>query len=232
MMPEATARRVARWGVRIIALLVGGMMVNIAIAWACIAWGRVDRQATSSLSINDGAVQGTAGAINPDLMPRVAARGVPRLGSVVEHRFAGFGLLAESAHVFDFSDPSLRSAGSEFSLYACAAGWPCLSLSCQAVNSDWSFGLPLPQWSGSSSFRRDGSMLKVFGKRPPLPWRPRVLGFAINTFSYGAVVHALLDARRAARRILRRSRGQCIECGYDRTGLARGAICPECGKLS
>jgi hypothetical protein len=24
-------------------------------------------------------------------------------------------------------------------------------------------------------------------------------------------------------------RGQCSYCGYDRTGLARGAVCPECG---
>ena len=30
----------------------------------------------------------------------------------------------------------------------------------------------------------------------------------------------------------RRARvGFCPKCGYDRTGLAAGAVCPECGKL-
>ena len=33
-------------------------------------------------------------------------------------------------------------------------------------------------------------------------------------------------------RVRRRSRlGRCVKCGYDRAGLAKGATCPECGKV-
>jgi predicted amidophosphoribosyltransferase len=30
-------------------------------------------------------------------------------------------------------------------------------------------------------------------------------------------------------RVLRRGPGACAACGYDRRGLAEGALCPECG---
>ena len=33
------------------------------------------------------------------------------------------------------------------------------------------------------------------------------------------------------RRVRRWARlGCCLACGYDRTGLAKDAVCPECGK--
>jgi hypothetical protein len=35
-----------------------------------------------------------------------------------------------------------------------------------------------------------------------------------------------METRRAA---LRRQRGQCLQCGYDLRGTARGSACPECG---
>ena len=33
-----------------------------------------------------------------------------------------------------------------------------------------------------------------------------------------------------ARRVMRRRRGKCEGCGYDRRGLEAGAMCPECGR--
>jgi hypothetical protein len=30
---------------------------------------------------------------------------------------------------------------------------------------------------------------------------------------------------------IRRRRGRCTTCGYDRRGLAAGAKCPECGTV-
>jgi len=42
---------------------------------------------------------------------------------------------------------------------------------------------------------------------------------------------ATAAAWRADAKYLRRSRvGLCAGCGYDRAGLAAGAVCPECGK--
>ena len=41
---------------------------------------------------------------------------------------------------------------------------------------------------------------------------------------------ATAAAWRADAKYLRRAReGACLACGYDRAGLAAGAVCPECG---
>jgi hypothetical protein len=62
-----------------------------------------------------------------------------------------------------------------------------------------------------------------------LPATPIWSGLAIDTLFYGTIAWALLFAPGAIRRVRRRRRGQCVQCGYDRAGLAAGAACPECG---
>ncbi len=72
---------------------------------------------------------------------------------------------------------------------------------------------------------------------PSLNWR-----FGSGVFNKGrfmaiplwpAVLLSLLAtaaAWRADAKYLRRARvGSCAACGYDRAGLAAGAVCPECG---
>ena len=41
-----------------------------------------------------------------------------------------------------------------------------------------------------------------------------------------SIVVELWDLRRKKHRI---AHGLCLTCGYDRAGLAVGAVCPECG---
>jgi hypothetical protein len=62
-----------------------------------------------------------------------------------------------------------------------------------------------------------------------LPLLPLWPGFAINTAFYALLLFALIRGPRVLRRELRRRRGRCGACGYDRVGLAPGAACPECG---
>ena len=69
------------------------------------------------------------------------------------------------------------------------------------------------------SFESDGS---VWWTRVPL-WIPTIL-VAITTAS---AWHLDTLARRRARLNLCLTGG----CNYDRTGLAAGAVCPECGRL-
>ena len=65
--------------------------------------------------------------------------------------------------------------------------------------------------------------------------RPVWPGFAINTIFYAAILWLLTLGPYTARRIIRRSRGRCIKCGYDLRGTSGGAsgrVCSECGAQS
>ena len=66
-----------------------------------------------------------------------------------------------------------------------------------------------------------------------LPYSPLWPGFALNSVIFAAVGYGLSRLSRSLylrNRHRRRSRaGKCPECNYDRTGLAAGAVCPECG---
>ena len=54
------------------------------------------------------------------------------------------------------------------------------------------------------------------------------VGFAINTTFYAAMLWLLTLGPFTMRRIIRRKRGHCINCGYDLRGdFSVG--CPECG---
>jgi hypothetical protein len=65
--------------------------------------------------------------------------------------------------------------------------------------------------------------------RLALPLLPLWPGFLLNTCLYAILTFALVRAPRVLRRGLRRRRGRCVGCGYDRAGLDALAACPECG---
>ena len=62
-----------------------------------------------------------------------------------------------------------------------------------------------------------------------LPLLPIWPGFAINTAVYALLLFIGWRAPGVIRRAVRRRRGRCVACGYDRGGLDAGAACPECG---
>lgn len=62
-----------------------------------------------------------------------------------------------------------------------------------------------------------------------LPYEPMWAGLTGNLVVYAATWCVLLAGIGAARRAIRRRRGQCTRCAYDLGGLAPGAACPECG---
>ena len=63
-----------------------------------------------------------------------------------------------------------------------------------------------------------------------LPWRPAWWGLLVNTAIYSTAWWITLGIPGACLAWFRRRSGHCPVCGYARTGLAPGALCPECGK--
>jgi hypothetical protein len=63
-----------------------------------------------------------------------------------------------------------------------------------------------------------------------LPPRVIPVGFTLNTLLAAGVLLGLVEGFAFARRRVRRRKGRCAACGYDRGGLAGdAAACPECG---
>ncbi len=65
-----------------------------------------------------------------------------------------------------------------------------------------------------------------------LPLRVIPLGFALDTALAAGVLLGVVEGLASARRRVRRARGRCPSCNYDRRGLAADAACPECGGAS
>jgi hypothetical protein len=71
--------------------------------------------------------------------------------------------------------------------------------------------------------------LTFLGRSVIVPTDILPLGFTLNTLFYAAVLLGVVEGVAFARRRVRRGKGRCPSCGYDRAGLAEGSACPECG---
>src|SRR5207245_1571544 len=53
-------------------------------------------------------------------------------------------------------------------------------------------------------------------------------GLVLNTIFYTLLAWGLWQVPLVIRRRRRRRLNRCVNCGYDRTSLAPGIVCPEC----
>ncbi len=215
--------------------LLLGAIVNVAVAWGCAAW--VD-SSQSGMS-NKFAVMATP----QDFFwigRRESARGAERVHSQRLAR-GPFNPTETATSPLDLI-PSWSTISHEIDLgppeafdiqIQDARGWPMLSMRCTFLRTGAKPGLitgrevvggyELPPRSWTRGLI-SGTKLRA------LPYIPIPFGFVVNTLSYAAFIGISITGASAGRRVIRRKRGHCINCGYDLRG-AEHEVCPECGSV-
>ena len=224
---------------KIVLLLLLGAIVNVAVAWGCACGGYhknrtaprpieddirwwYDRYSQSPVSADDIRWLGRLGWKGTQASECIVfelclvdytTRGVQRRGFLEVPRNAGCDLYIDYMWL-------------PFAIQT-RVGWPTRALSDEL----WKEPNGNQLWQHSDGVR----FPNLFGLFPPVknftvPLRPIWPGFGINTVFYAAILWSLTLGPFTARRIIRRKRGLCINCGYDLRGTSGdGGVCPECG---
>ena len=197
----------------LLALLVGGAFVNVAVAWGCIyanpyLFNYRFTQHRSSPNIDQW---------------QAIDMGFPNGPKRVENFWGtqsyGFGEIQTHAKM-DWHDRENNYKFYEAHGWGYRAGWPMLALvGWQRSVNDVDASVSVLVW-----INLDNELVATF------PYSPIWPGFAINTVFYAALIWMLFAVPAALRRKRRRSRGLCVKCAYDLRGRAVSSdVCPECG---
>ena len=99
-----------------------------------------------------------------------------------------------------------------------AHGWPLLSLRCDFRIRFTTPNTPVVEFNGG--LESDGRYKRV------IPYHPIWPGFAINTIFYAAILWVVFFVPGKVKRTLRRRRGMCPACAYP---IGTSPVCTECG---
>lgn len=209
--------------VRVFAWLTAGGLINIAVAWVCVAF-----------AIKTGVVitsTGATGTIQP--LSEAELRRLPQTDwPLTPNRMAIWVLEGSSPGVRvrnalsvskDYATTQYQGGHNYGLMRETAAGWPMLSMSGERI-AIWEEMI--------STHGRNNWLLEIApGRTDPmnptaLPLRPMWPGFALNTLLFAALLWALAIGPRTIRARMRRRKGLCPACGYP-TG--ESDICTECG---
>jgi hypothetical protein len=199
-VPRPAALR--RWILKLALCLLAGAMITWGAAWGCALWMPPAGQRPSDLPpVSMG-------------LPEDLAKG----WTDAQLSWVYWSPVHETRvwHIFYSEGPGRTLSLTDF-------GWPFHSM-------HGARGSPLYDLIRRSTLLRPPSWLLPNERCLGLPVTVLPRGFAINTLIAAGVVLGLVEGFAFARGRVRRAKGRCPSCGYDRKGLAMDAACPECGE--
>lgn len=237
---QTTPRHPARRGIRRLAVCCAiGLCLNIAVAWGCAFLVDIQKRATYS-GLTEEQVDGVVWltdvgsafgsvfiysertTVDSDSRVPIGTNGPPSPRETTPH-IGGIHKPAENFYSQDHQGWEMRWLGGR--------GWPMLALWCEYLPAEETVSQ-----KGISLIGVEGGfktwlppVVVYYGDAPHvLPYRIVFPGFYVNTLFYTAIAWLGWGGSGVVRRVIRRRRNLCENCGYSRRG---GAVegCPECG---
>ncbi len=215
---------------KLVVFLLLGAIVNVAVAWGITAHAEFDKPS----------LQESQQTVEDSEWPRVVPRHWPSLRTAWDRHELGWRLRGFRGRRYHDDQATGQWERSEhFLLDIYEVGWPSRSLQWENwldLTIDYPQNTPSYRFEGqpARTWWRSGIPVSVerfgfgSGSAKRLPIHPIYFGFAINTVFYAVILSLLTLGPFTLRRLIRRKRGHCINCGYDLRG-AEHEVCPECG---
>ena len=218
--------------------LLAGAVVNVAVAWGCVALKPCTTVHNTTMRWSSWTTRWPNETLTPEEVAAVWRRFArPSLRSVLSAsdydgiRRHGFGLTSRCISNSFLHDMLGRVTGvnagaSTHFIWMVEAGWPA-----RCFRRGWDV---IPVQAAPRVVALDGPLLLVpqsagVASRTgdALQYRPLWPGFAINTLFYATTLWLLIGGPFALRRFVRMKRGLCPKCAYP---MGESAVCSECGK--
>ena len=205
--------------------LLAGAVVNVAVAWGCAFWSRVnfrERPLPGLTQIDApcwsyqirkriGTLSVAAAVLSGDTR---YDQSVSQGARYVRTELPSWSMLLEPPPPIDH-----RSGG--MNLYQQANGYPLLAFTgATRYTVTWS-----PRTLRVDSL--DCYELRSLPRPILLPFRPIWSGFTVNTIFYAAILWLLIPGPFVLRRFIRVRRSLCPACAYP---MGESAVCSECGR--
>jgi hypothetical protein len=202
--PSPARATLKRWTlVKLPLSLLAGAVVTWGVACGCALWGPMPLTTTSE----EGAITEWTSLIRSDHRPFVR-------WTTGHNQWRTHASCFGTAGVVDV----------HFIFAGCfeESGWPARALRMQTADH-WDTAVRL------NTSVRPPALLRAGADCMGLPTEVLPLGFTLNTLLVAGTLLSFVEGFAFARRLVRRAKGRCGACGYDRAGITMDAACPECG---
>jgi hypothetical protein len=212
--------------VKIVLLLTGGAIINIAVAWGCALWAIPAKQ------LGDGVHRVTAPIQSKSHPQWFEPRSLQSHPMYLRSETYAPGLTLTQTSIYELFHGAQVMVPDRIVHESCA-GWPTRSLESIGLIEWQGVGpMTVEKWeygcAAAPALRPQTIRSLFFGPyASPLPLRPVWPGFAINTLLYAIILWTLFALPFAWRRRRRISRGLCAACGYP---VGMSDVCTKCGR--